>query len=69
MSKKFQGTHTGIYAYDHLEWDEGDRLAGLVYYISKKDEGFGTYNLTLEKFVELKRPAKIKVEDTIEVIK
>jgi hypothetical protein len=40
----------------------------MVLYTSKDEEGFGTYELTLEKFVELKRPAKIKVKDTIEVI-
>jgi hypothetical protein len=69
MPKKAEGTYTGIYSYSHLQWEDSDRLGGLVIYTSKDNEGFGTYELTLEKFVELKRPEKIKVVDTIEVIK
>ena len=69
MLKKAEGTYTGFYSFDHLQWEDSDRLGGLVVYTSKDDEGFGTYEMTLEKFVELKRPEKIKIVDTIEVIK
>ena len=67
MAKKVQGSYTGIYSFDHMLTDEPKHRMAI--YTSKNGEGFGTYEFTMEKYIALDKPDKIKVIDTVESIK
>jgi len=66
VGKKVRGSHAGIYHFDHIEINDSEGKYPQAIYISKEGEGWGTYELPMEIFIELKRPDRIKVEDTVE---
>lgn len=66
MVKRVQGSYTGVYSFDHMLHD--DPKNPMAIYFSKEGEGFGSYELTIDTFVALGKPDKIRVRDTVEVI-
>ena len=66
MTKKIQGSYSGIYSFDHMLTDEPKHPIAI--YTSKDGEGFGTYELTIDTYVSLGKPGKIKVKDSVEAI-
>ena len=63
---KVQGSYTGVYSLDHMLTD--NLKNPLIIYTSKEGEGFGSYELTIDTYVTLGKPDKIRVNDTVEAI-